>query len=263
MGAAESTGNDPASLRFLSRGPVSVTKAAVEEKLLLDGGERGSVSVDRRVLKAMVEQGTLRLSGGSLALNQAGGRREGTASQFQDQHRDLGAVAVELGNGRETATVNWSESPLGQLMRRKSRDGKPFLSGEEYQAGERLRADFTRGQMMPRLGANWEASVASGRRAGGVAELTDAALAARLRVEHAIGAVGPELSGILIDVCCFLKGMETVEIERGWPARSAKVVLKAALGVLSRHYDPRPSTRAEGRPRTLHWGASDYRPSIG
>ena len=131
----------------------------------------------------------------------------------------------------------------------------------EFQAGERLRADYTRGQLMPRLGANWVASVSSGRRDGGIADLTDAALGARIRVEHAIRAVGPELSGILIDVCCFLKGMETVEMERGWPVRSAKIVLKTALGVLSRHYNP--DSGHERRPRqTLHWGAGDYRPSI-
>jgi hypothetical protein len=114
---------------------------------------------------------------------------------------------------------------------------------------------------MPRLGANWVASVSSGRRDGGIADLTDAALAARIRVENAIRAVGPELSGILIDVCCFLKGMEAVEMERGWPVRSAKIVLKTALGVLSRHYDP--GSGRERRPRQmLHWGAADYRPVI-
>jgi hypothetical protein len=111
------------------------------------------------------------------------------------------------------------------------------------------------------MGANWVASVSSGRRDGGVAELTDAALAARIRVDHAIRAVGPELSGILIDVCCFLKGMETVEMERGWPARSAKIVLKTALGILSRHYNP-DSGRAARPRQMLHWGAADYRPSI-
>ena len=72
---------------------------------------------------------------------------------------------------------------------------------------------------------------------------------------------GPELSGILIDVCCFLKGMETVEMERGWPVRSAKIVLKTALGVLSRHYNP-DSGRARRQRQMLHWGAADYRPSI-
>ena len=83
---------------------------------------------------------------------------------------------------------------------------------------------------------------------------------ARRRVDRAIEAVGPELSGVLIDVCCFLKGLERVEAERGWPVRSAKVVLKTALGALARHYFPQE--QAARSARTLHWGAQDYRPSL-
>ena len=167
------------------------------------------------------------------------------------------------GGVRASVAVNAAESPLAALARRRARDGQPFLAQGEFDAGERLRADYTRGQLVPRLGANWSAVTASGRRgggAGGVADLTDAALGARQRVDHALDAVGPELAGVLVDVCCFLKGLEQVEMERGWPVRSAKVVLKQALARLARHYDP---GRAPRRDRILHWGGEGYRPRIG
>lgn len=64
---------------------------------------------------------------------------------------------------------------------------------------------------------------------GGLLNLTEAAMAARVRFSRAADAMGPELSGVAIDVCCFEKGLETVERERQWPARSAKLLLRAAL----------------------------------
>jgi hypothetical protein len=169
---------------------------------------------------------------------------------------------MDTGDGFAAVTVNLAESPLGQLARYRLRDGTPFVTGVEVDAGERLRHDYTRGRLVPRLGANWEAAVAPGRRGagGGLADLAVTALAARQRVDRALAAVGPELAGVLVDVCCFLKGLELVERERGWPVRSAKVVLKTALGALSRHYRPPSGSRA-GAP-LLHWGAEDYRPEL-
>jgi len=258
MGKTETELKDKAQarvLRFLAQGPAGLAEAAAGDKVLLDAGDRGTISVERKLLAEMMRAGELRMAGGRIEAVAPEERRQ------PENRRDIGTMAINDDGRIETVAVNWSESPLGQLMRRKGRDGEAFLTSTEFQAGERLRADYTRGQIMPRMGANWEASVASGRRDGGIADLTDAALAARIRVENAIRAVGPELSGILVDVCCFLKGMETVEMERGWPVRSAKIVLKTALGALSRHYNPRAAR--EGRPRQmLHWGAADYRPSI-
>ncbi|MEN0001668.1 MAG: DUF6456 domain-containing protein, partial [Pseudomonadota bacterium] len=70
--------------------------------------------------------------------------------------------------------------------------------------------------------------------------------AARGRVAKALSNVGPELAGLLLDVCCFLKGLERVEAERRWPRRSAKLLLKVALASLDRHYNPPPLQKSKG-----------------
>ncbi|WP_407061633.1 DUF6456 domain-containing protein [Aureimonas sp. SK2] len=127
------------------------------------------------------------------------------------------------------------ESPLTRLASRKGTDGKPYLSAPEVAAGERLRIDFTRGGLSPSVTQRWDDAPRTGGRAGPT-DLSDAVLDCRRRVELALKAVGPELSGVLLDVCCFLKGTERVEAERQWPARSAKLMLKAGLSALARHY---------------------------
>jgi hypothetical protein len=74
--------------------------------------------------------------------------------------------------------------------------------------------------------------------------------------------VGPELAGILVEVCCHDVGLETAGRTQGWPQRAAKVVLQLALTRLARHYgllapQPRP-----GDHRLRHWGSEDYRPDL-
>ncbi len=147
------------------------------------------------------------------------------------------------------------------VYRTRTRDGAAYLTREEFDAGERLRSDFTRAMMMPRLGIDWDAAAMGGGSSGrhdAMESLGDSALAARMRVEKALTAIGPELADVAIDVCCFLKGLKVVETERPWPARSAKLILKTALAALARHYDPKSADRQ--RRRTHRWGASDFKP---
>ncbi len=164
---------------------------------------------------------------------------------FRAQHLDLATRDLMTEAGLTKVVVNDSESPLAWLARRKGRDGRAMIGPDQFIAGERLRADFTRGHMTPRITSSWS-GIGRTRGSGGGGEMTDLIVASRQRVRLALDACGPEFSGILLDVCCFLRGLEDIERERGWPSRSAKVVLQLALDRLARHYGLRSDTTGTG-----------------
>lgn len=249
-------------LHFLKSGACEIQDSVRDTHMLLVG-EKGSIAVTRDEIAAMCGKGLLRMEGQKLALS-GNGRKRTKSTKIAPPEPIYGGGRVttplELASG-EKVEINLAESPLAMLYRRKGPDGNAFITEDEFYAGERLRADFTRGSLMPSITSRWDISVGGGRGgAGGMAELTDIALESRMRVERALEAVGPELNGVLVDVCCFLKGLERVERERQWPVRSGKVALKTALAMLHRHYNPpRESDRRRGV--VLHWGADGYRPA--
>ncbi len=160
-------------------------------------------------------------------------------SPFQAQHRDWGERAITDDTGTKRMTrVNLAETPLATLARRKGPDGKPFLTPDLVQVGERLREDFERSQMGPRVGQNWDRFL-TGVDRGGL--LNDAGIGegpreARQNVSDALDALGPGLSDIVMRVCCFLEGLESAEKRLGWSARSGKIVLKIGLQRLADFY---------------------------
>jgi hypothetical protein len=183
---------------------------------------------------------------------------EGAAiDPLRARHLGLAQRKVQTPSGHVSVTVNEAESPLAWLARRPGRNGRVLIEPVQLAAGERLRADFTLAQLMPRVTANWSVAVADRRRGASSLNPTDAAIAARQRVRHALDAVGPEFSGLLVDVCCFLKSLPDVERERGWPARSAKVVLRLGLGRLARHYGLRAQARGRTKAPVRTWLADD------
>ena len=228
---------------------------------LVAGGAR--LRMGREVLAMAVRQGLVALKSGRLSPTReaaaflaraAAAKGEGHGAQ----HRAIEFVHATVEGAEQTVALNRLESPLAALERLKDRDGRAFFPREAVAAGERLHADFTRGQMQPRITMRYEPrleTVIKGQRGGG-AELSDSALSARLRVSAAVEAMGPDLSGVALDVCCFMKGLETVERERQWPVRSAKLMLRTALMALHRHYQP------PARERARHWGEAGFRPSL-
>lgn len=225
--------------RFLGQGP-AVLDARGDGTVLLSRNGAGGIIVAAIDLAVLIEAGIVSRPGQDASVCLSG----------------AGSVEGPAGATRLPA-VNSAESPIDVLARRKDRDGKPWLTSGQVAAAERLRADFERAHLQPSVTMNWRFGEATGGSgAGGAAELGDMALSARRRVNAAIAAVGPELSGLLLDVCCFLKGLELVELERRWPARSAKIMLATGLSALAHHYAPAANKRANG-----HWGADGYRPA--
>jgi hypothetical protein len=131
-----------------------------------------------------------------------------------------------------SVTVNAAESPLGWLLAR------GLVSRRQYDAGERLRCDWERAQLAPRVTMSWDsAPVASGR--GGSApapDLTSTQLDAKRRFDAAVAAAGPGLADILWRVVCAGEGMRDAETALGWPARAGKLVLTIALDRVADHY---------------------------
>ena len=178
-----------------------------------------------------------------------------------EAERPRATTTVMVDGEAQQVVLDERESPLLWLHRRPAKDRTPQISAVEFAAGERFRADLTLAQMLPRTTVNWDAGLAAGTHAAtrGPAEASDSSLAARQRVRLACKRLGPELSGLAIDVCGFLKGLDQVERERKWPARSAKVVLRLALAALVEHYG---LGARQTKPMSAAWRAPDSRPTI-
>lgn len=131
-----------------------------------------------------------------------------------------------------SVTVNMAESPLGWLLSRR------LVSARQYEAGERLRAYWERGQLSPRVTMTWDAApIARGR--GGSApgiDLNGTQIDAKRRFEAAVAGAGPGLSDILWRVVCAGEGMRDAETALGWPARAGKLVLGLALDRVADYY---------------------------
>lgn len=184
---------------------------------------------------------------------------------FQAQHQRRKNVLQEIGGVRRAVLVNEAESPLGWLRSRKDRNGRALIGEPQFEAGERLRADYWFAQMSPRVTANWASFAPQERSSRGApasaGDLRDEVFAAKNRVMKALGAVGPETSGVLVDICCELKGLEEAEKQNGWPQRAGKVVLQIALTRLAKHYGLISEDRGR-RGNMRHWGEAGYRPRI-
>ena len=180
----------------------------------------------------------------------------------------LKRMTVVHPDGRMTAVeVNRSESPLAWLHARTNADGTPMISDEQFAAGEMLRRQFDAARQEPSVTSLWGFSINSGQRGRSGApsglQVSDKVLEAKRRLFAALDAVGPQLSPVLLEVCCMANGLEAAERRLSLPKRAGKVVLSIALTQLARHYGILSEfDHANPAVRTRLWARQGYRPEL-
>lgn len=252
-------------LKFLAEGPASPIDTG-KNLVALKRDELLRYSTAQK-LAELSSAGLLEYTASVVKITDAGisklRRLEASAEPYRAQHGYIVERERRRDDPVDATHLDQSESPLAWLARRKDKEGKPLIGSAQFEAGERLRADFTRAGLTPRVTANWIAPVAQSRRGGdGMAAFTDTVIAAKARLNRALETVGPEFSGLLLDVCCFLKRLEIVERERRWPPRTAKVVLGLALDRLARHYGICGEAKGPAHTPMRAWQAPGARPSM-
>ena len=225
-----------------------------------------------RLVEGMTKAGWLvRDPGGALRLGAAGVEyllKNTSNERFVDQHQIRQSRMIKNDRGLcVPVMLNETENPLGWMRARKDKSGQPLLSEVQFEAGEKIRKDFTLSQMSPRVTASWEFSAPSGHRRSargeGAMETSERAMAAKQRLFAALDFLGPEMSSVVFEVCCMASGLEAAERQLRWPRRSAKLVLQIALGKLSQHYGMVQTDPGSGRASLVRkWARKGYRPEI-
>jgi hypothetical protein len=131
-----------------------------------------------------------------------------------------------------SVTVNLAESPLGWLYSR------GLLSSAQFDAGERLRGDWERAQLAPRVTMAWDSAPIARSRGGAAPDqlASNSQLDAKRRFDAALAEAGPGLADILWRIVCAGEGMRDAESALGWPARAGRLVLTLALDRVARFY---------------------------
>jgi hypothetical protein len=173
------------------------------------------------------------------------------ADPFAAQHRVIAKSAAGV-------EMNHAESPLSRLGI--AAGGEAFLERHHVEAGERVRRLVERAGLQPRLTMTYSVSGNAGNGRHSAADISDLAADARRDVASIYRLLPRDCAGVVIDICGLLKGLQQVERERGWPRRSAKLVLRIGLEQLAKYYGLAPFARGRAVATQRSWMDEEARP---
>ncbi len=229
--------------------------------MVVGGGEGREARLPPPVARKLVSQGLIIQRGSHVApatVARAWLKRDmAGVDGFAAQHRSL----VSSPEGQE---VNLDCDVLLRLGRAE-KNGKPFLEPHHLTAGARIASWAEKAQLRARVTMSYAADRTAGRSgAGGKSQpdLGDMAIDARRQLGELHQILPRECAEVVLDVCVYEKGLQDIEAERGWPRRSAKLVLRIGLDLLAGHFALSPVAIGEQSRHPHKWQAAGMRPMV-
>ncbi len=160
---------------------------------------------------------------------------------------ELDRLESILREDRSMAEREGTPAPEAVLRLLSGRDAEPFLAPHQVEAARMIVRLFERSRLRQRVTMSYDPARVGGAGARPQqAELAHSAAEARKRLNAIATVLPPDCWSIVENVCGYDKGLQQVETERGWPRRSAKLVLRigleqasAVLGLISEGKGPR------------------------
>lgn len=244
---------DASLLRFV-RGLVGGASGRREnaEFVQPDGRRAPADEIDKLVASGALDGSRIECRSNSETARWLKRRLLGT-DDFPGQHR----IVAHRPDGQ---AVNLAESPLARLATAVGGEAA-YLERHHVEAGERVRRLVERAHLMPRMTMTYSASRTAGNDAGKSGDISDMAADARRSLADIHRVLPRDCAGVVLDVCGLLRGLQEVERDRGWPRRSAKLVLRIGLDRLAEHYGISPFAVGNPSGRTQGWIGAGARPS--
>ena len=135
---------------------------------------------------------------------------------------------------RDSVSKTGDEAPESVVRLATVAKGECYLAPHHVEVARRLARLIARACLIQRTTMSYEPTRIGARGGRPVqGELADSAIEARRQLGKMVRQVPRDCWSVLIDTCGFDKGLQQIEQERGWPRRSAKLVLRIGLEQLA------------------------------
>lgn len=146
------------------------------------------------------------------------------------------------------------ELPDAVLRLATARQGEgAFLLDHHIEAARRFFRLCDLARLAPRVTLSYDPARVGRSGSQAASEISDTAATARARLQRWAAVLPQECWGVLIDACAFEMGLQDIELARGWPRRSAKLVLRIGLDQLAREMGLSGWARGPETAQSRHW----------